>query len=1189
MSSVITSLYYVSPYSSLPANISAAGITLRTDPAQSPTPAGIKNPVLVMRLRLATGDVIIGISATSGLGTGPTLAVYQPPFPLSATESYMIDVIWVPSGTLPENIDWNTAVTAAPVIAAGVSLVSAGFNGTVLNAQLAYSGNGAKSGAQVSLYSLSGGTYVRIGIAQTETTNVSVTATNLSYPAVYFISVQAAIPVTNPGAAGSFSAPFSLGPPSVINSFSAIPQKALNISAAGYNGKSMTLSWTLNALTASIAPDSSLVQVLSNGTVMASIKGGPQSATIPLDVLGQTGITVQINTILNNISSAALTFSPITAAPVVSNAIIDPGVVGGMVRANVTTVPSGPVVQAWLMDGDKVLAGPSVAVNGLVSFGYDVAGMVGVSIVAAATSADGTISGPKSSPAILLASAPVLQSTVIYIDPSDATQWRIDAAWSRLPDAAENVNSYTVAVLLDNTIVATKTVTGTSATLRFATSAIGNTKTQIIQLYATGITGGRSLVQQSTAIFTAPQLNALVTTASQIMVDWTAPPVIAASALPAVYQPVVMYGGNIVYRGVETEATQGLISLPDLYLPLNKDILVLVNVAIGPVMLQADPRITDRCSAVPILSAPGIAPVSTLVMENISTLNWSAVTGASAYTINFTTGDTVSNVSKTSYPLTGPQKAGSGIGYTILATGSSNGVPVSGPPSALAFVPTNAANVSSVRFDGDICNVSWDAVPDVISYNIFLLDAAANTAYSGTATGTSLSFPFAADPTKEYNVYVQPVMNNGTGLTGATLPLFNTGLFLSRQPASAAYPYMYPAENMAALGTAIANPVPQAITLYLPELGAAPGALGTDPIVVNPFTVEPSGTNNLPYKLTIAADALVWEFNTTGIRASLQSAYINFLKKIELPGNSLPGATPYGISLVQAAIAGMMPQTFAEQLYYNFGFSTVSTVGAGFVDLRPGMILRVLASDYINIAQSGLPSWINGYSGGNVMDMEIGGYNTGTEWLTGFDAFLSTLSAQGLLHVSSPAASVNSVQAGLANPIDLYYTQFVQPFYRLYFPSAISSAWGTGSNATGSNFTLAAAASYSVLQNTTVNPADFSTAYFRGRAIIEVMIKVLVNGNERIVPIGTTVGNLLEQLGVKPIATSPVLKQLRVYRSIAAAITSTDAQTTLGPQMELRVDWKGLTDYSTGYGLNAMSAPLLPGDQIFTNETMLPV
>ncbi len=1189
-SSLIKNLYYASPYSVLPPGVGTAGVTLQTDPAQSPTPAGVTNPVLVIRLRMASSPVVIGISATSGPGTSVKTAIYQPSFPLSATESYMIDIIWVPSGTPPENIDWNSAIASAPVTAAEVMVGNAGFNGTVLDASVAYGASSVAVGAQVNVFAVSGGVYVNIGSAQTQGNRLSVPVTTTGFTPPYSFNAQAIIPTSNSGG-GSFAPPFSMGSPTVISNYTSIPQAAKTLAAAVYNGKTLSLSWNLDTIPNCVNPDSSLIQVLASNQVVARFKGGPVSANIPLDIYGQSGITVQLSTVANNIGSTPISFSLVTQAPAVTNVVADK--TAGKVTASITTVPAGFSAQAYLMDGDVQLAGPVAPTSGVVSFNYSTAkynveGMVGLSIVASTVSTDGTITGPQSKPAVLLATTPALKAALLRIDPSNTAQWRADITWDRLPDAAANVTSYTVTILQGTTVVATQTTSGTATTLTFVKTAIDTTKTQTIQLYATGITGGNSPTQTLCALFAPPLLASLVTTQEQISVTWTAPATLpTANTLLVTYRVIITSGGTIIYNGTDTGATRSAIPLSALSIPDTGNLVVMVNIALGPVVLQSDPSLATASSASPLLTAPLINVATTAATTNITTLNWVAVTGATAYTINFTQGNPQTNIQTNSFPLTQSLAAGAQLGYAVKGTGTSNGVPVTGPASALAWVPTNMANVSDLRFTGSNVTMDWAPVPDALCYGVSVFDnsSPANQVYTNTTSATSASFSITPATGKEYTAYVQAVMNNGTGLAGTSLKLFTPALFLSQQPASTAYPYIYLGQSMAALGSATAGPTPQAIVLYLPELGAASGALGTTPITVDPFTIEPSGNTALPYKLTIAGDALAWTFDTTSIRATLQSAYVSFLKNIEAPpGGTLPGATAFGISLVQAAIACSLPQTFAEQLYYNFGFSTVSTVGSGYVDLRPGMILRVAASDYISIAQNALPSWINGYAGATIMDFEIGSYVSGANWRTGFDAFLNTLTSQGSLTVSSPAASTGSVQAGLAGAADLYYPQFVQPFYRLYFPSAISSPWGNGSNITGSNFTLAAAAKYNDLQNTTVNPSANPTAYFRGRAIVVVMIKVLVNGSERLVPIGTSLGNLLEQLGSRPAATSPVLKQLRVYRSIAPAMSSITAVTALGPQLELRVDWNGLAVYGTGNGLNAVSVPLMPGDQIFTDK-----
>jgi len=1186
--SVIKNLYYASPYSQLPPGVGTAGITLQTDPSQSPTPANVPNPVLVIRLRMAVNpQEVIGVSPTSGAGTSVKIAFIQPKFPLSATDSYMLDVIWVKDGTPVQSIDWDTAITSAPITAAEVSILSASFDGSNVAAVLGYGPSGMGVGAQVNVYSLSGGVYVNVGSMQTQGNTVTVPVNGTGFPSVFFLSTQAAIPTTNTGGSGSFTGPFSLGSATPITAASGMPQAAKTISAVVYNGSTLTLSWTLDTIAGCVDPDSSRVQVLSNGKVIASHKGGPLSAIVPLDAYGQSGITIMVSTVSNDIGSKPLSFSLITDSPVITNVVANKS--SGKVTASVT-IPTGLAVQGYLMDGENVLAGPVTAASNVLSFDYssakyNVEGMVGLSVVGNITSTDRIITGPRSGRAVLLATAPSLQSANIYTDPASQTKWRIDLTWDRLPDAAEDVASYTVSLLQNNVSVKSQTLNATSATLSVDKTDIDTSKTQTIQLSATGATTGTSPAQTLYALFTVPTLASLTTTKDQVAATWNAPQIPAGNTMPAVYCPVVIAGGSVVCRGSETTASSSAIPLSYIAVPDSGNISVMVNVALGPVVLQPDTGMAGGTSATPILKAPVIKQVSADALTNVSTLNWAAVDTATSYTIIFTDGTSHKGIATTSYPLQQALGIGVQLGYTVQSNGASNGVALTGPPSTLSYVPTSVADIAWVRFDGSNVSMQWAAVPDALNYRVFVYDDLLKNAYTGSASQTSTSFTITPETDRTYTAYVQPVTIDGTALRGAKGALFSSGVYVSQQPAASAYPYAYIAQAMSAIGNASANPPAQTIILYFPELGATAGALGAEAIESGPFKIEPSGVPTLPYKLTIAASTTAWTFNTVAIRPQLQEAYVAFLKAVEKPpvGN-VPGATGYGITLVQAAIACALPQTFAEQLYYNFGFSTSTSVGAGYIDLRPGMILRVTTGDYINIPGS-VPTWVNGYGTGAPLDFEINSYNAGGNWRTGFDAFLSTLSSLGALSVSTPALSSGYTQAGLAGAVDLYYTQFIQPFYRLYIPSAISPAWGPGTNSTQSNFTLAAAATYADLQGTNVNPSTTPTAYFRGRTTVQVMIKVMVNSVERLVPVGAMLGNLLEQLNMRPAVTSGLFNSLRIYRSVASAITNPAPSASLAPLLELRVDWNGLSTYAMGNGLSAMSVPLLPGDQVFTDKT----
>lgn len=1186
---VIKSVFYASPYCELPPGVTRAGVTVQANTSQ--IPSGITNPILVIRLRLTTSPETIGISPTTGSGISSTTAVFQPSFPLSATEPYMVDVMWVEQDTPIENIDWNSALTSAPVTASDVTIRSASYDGTNLIVGLSYGASGIGVGAQVNVYALSSdtNTYVGIGNTQTEGTEVSFTFTNPGYTEAYFVSAQSAIPANNLGGAGSFAAPFSLGPVSLISEYSGIPQAAKTITVANYDGNNLVLNWDLDTIPGCVAPDGSIVEVLADGQVVASFEGGPVSANIPVDVLGQTSVTTQVRTMSNNMSSAPISLAIISEEPVVTDVVGDKA--GGTVTASVSTVPSGPNIQAYLMDGQTQLAGPESLSSGKVSFDYSTANynvedMVGISVVARAASSDSVALGPTSAPATLLATTPILLNGSVYTDPDEDTKWKIVFEWDRLPDAAIDVASYTVSIIQDSISLVSQTLAKTTVNLTLDKSQIDTTKEQTVELYATGSTGGDSPILSLSMLFTAPELDSVVTSSDQIGATWVAPTIPSSNTMPVTYQMVLATsGGTAISSSNYTSGTQAAIPLANLFFTDSDTPIVLVNISIGVITLQSDASIATKCSASPILGLPAIGAVTVNPLSNKSTLNWHTVSGATSYNINFTDGTSQLNVTTNSYTLPSALTVDSQLGFTVESNATSNQVPVTGPATEVVYIPTNTANVGLVRFNGALAKVFWDAVPEAKSYTVYVYDNASTPVktYSGSSTETSLSFEITVDTTKVYTVYVQAVMSAGEGLCGKSLGLFTTALFPSKELASVAYPYLYPAEEMSVLGTADSGPVATEIVLYLPELGAADGALGTVPITVDPFTIEPSGDANLPYKLTIAAEAIVWSFDTDYIRATLQSAYVDFLKAVEIPpdnGEGATGATPYGISLVQAAIGRYMPQTFDELLYYNFGFSTDSTVGSGYIDLRPGMILRATISSYINISEYSLPSWLLGYAGATVLDFDIGSYSASGDWRVGFDGFLNTLSAQGALAVDVPPSGSDDTQAGLAGATDLYYPQFVQPFYRLYIPDKIQNSWGTGSNKTSSNFTLVAASSYSTLQTTDVNPNNTPTAYFRGRTTLEAMIKVYVNGSEQIVPVGTSVGNLLQQSSLRPVSNSRLFNVLRVYRSIEPAITNTNLDSAQGPVLEIRFDWDGFTAYSSGNGVDAMSMPLLPGDQI---------
>lgn len=1169
---VITKALYTSPYATLPPGVTTAGVAVQADTSQ--IPSTIANPIFVIRLRLADDSTVIGTSNTDGAGTSNSNANYQPPFPLSSTSSYMVDGMWVEQGTASAGINWDDAMGNAPISAGSPVIQSAEFDGANVSARIDLGSSGIGIGSKVTLYSLSGGTQVEIGSSTIQGNTVTFAMSQTGYPSVYSLAVQAAVPVTNGGGQGNFAAPFSYGP---LSQLSGIPQVAKTVTDASYDGKNLSLTWDLDTQADCADPDSSIIEILVNNEIVATGSGGVNSASIPIILPDSDQVTVNIRTVADNIVAQSLSSSIIASVPKVTNVALSAD------KLSVTAAVDATNGEAYLMDGTKQLAGPETVSSKAVSFTYNALNAIGLSVVARGKNSP--LSGPLSSNAFLLATAPQLSSAIIASS-SDGTKWDIDLTLNRLPDDAANVASYQIEVIEDvSSSVASHTTSSTSYTFSIDKSSIDLTKTHNIALSATGTSGGSSPSASFAITFVPPLLSDAGCSNDQITASWAVPANLPASnTLSVSYQLVIAdSNGNPVYTGPFTSSVQGAVSLSELGLEGVTDPQVMVNARIGNSVLVTDNSMGNKSYGTLLMAAPSIGSITANPTDNKSVMNWLAVTGAATYTINYSSGSPTTGITGTTHMLGTALTPGQQQSFNVQALGTSNGVNITGPVSEWVQIPSNAANAISLRFDGVTVQMSWDAVTEAKYYNISLYDDSSTTAsvYSGTSTETSASFnPTGLDTTKTYTAFVQAVSNEGAGLAGVSVPLFAEGIFPSAEPSSTTVPYVYPGLNTAMLGTSAANPTKTPIILYFPELGAASGALGTDPITQGPFTIEPSGDTSLPYKLTIAADDEVWKFELDSIRTTLQSHYIAFLKAVESPTGEA-GATPYGINLLQSAIGRYMPQTFTELLYYNFGLTTDTSVGSASVDLRPGMVLRASVSDYQEVTGNSVDTWVPGYAGSASLDFEIGAYTAGSNWRTGFNSFLSALNSQQGLHVNAPYVSTSGSQAsGIAGDSDLYYTAFLQPFYRMFVPNPVPPATSTGSSTISSNFTLAAASDYTSLQDVGIDPSKNAVAYFRARTVLKAMIYVVLNGVEKLVPIGTTVGNMLDQHGYRPIAASRALQTLRVYRSLASVITNTDSSQSVAPVVEVRFDWNGFVTYSDGIGSDSLSLPLLPGDQI---------
>jgi hypothetical protein len=1173
---IIASIYYVTPYASAPPGRDTAGLTVNVNQSAVPN---ITSPVLVIRLRLSNEPAVIGVSNTSGAGTSPIYALFQPPFPLSATAGYLVDLIWETAGTPPDGIDWNEAVATAPVTAAMVSVAAASFDGTNVNVVLERGPSSYQTGAKAFVYGYSGGVWAFAGSAQVEGDFASVPVNG--YPAPYRLYTEALIPAVNQGGASSFTAPFSEGPYSPPRG---VPQAAAAVTQADFDGASVSLTWTLDGLANAPAPDGSRVALLVGGAEVAVHTGGPTSASLPSGGAALAGATVKVQTQFQAIAAGPLSIPLITGVPAVTNVTIN----GAAVTASVATTAAA--CEGWLLQGDKVLAGPVAAANSQISFTYAATGLVGLAVVARGKSSDGKTTGPRSAPVPLLATAPVLTSAVLQTDPADATKWRLACQWGALPDDPSSVASFTVSVRQSSgtSPLAIQTTTAGAAVLSFAKADVVGTATQTIVLQATGISGGTSPSASQGLVFVTPTLTAVTATAESLAASWTAPAGVPAGA--AQYAIRVLNGAGAgantpLLVGPQVGGLASAVPLADLSAPSDGSAVVMADLVYGPLRVVADRSMAAGQQATAILAAPRPAAAVTNPVTGLAQLNWSNSGTGLTYLLRFSAGAPTTSATN-QYNLASPAPVDPRLTFQVAATQTTSGVVITGPYSVPGVVPVAAGVDLALRYDGATAEAEWSASSAADAYLLSIWDDSNKTASvaSATVAGAAGSLAYKAVAGKTYTLYVQPVTADGSGPAAASTPLFEGGFFLSQQPATAAVPYVYPAATQAQLGGAGANPPARAITLYLPQLGLTPGALGTTPITSGPFTLGPSGNTALPYVLTIAADASVWTFDTTAVRTALQTAYTTFLTTLEKPSQTLAGASPYGIFLVQEAIARMMPQSFDEQLYYNFGFSLATTAGAAYVDLRPGMVLRVALGDYVSINEQQLPSWLNGYVGASVFDFEIGSYQASGAWRVGFDGFLNQLASHNALQVPAPFKSTSGTgQSGVAAGADLYYSQFQQPFYRMFVPaSLLSPSSTTNGNQASLNFAVVAAATYTLVNGSSPNPQQYATAYFRGRTTLEALIRVQVDGVGRLAPVGTSLGNLVEQLRQRPAGATGRGLGTRLLRGSGPGPTSLTLTDSIPETLEVMLSWDGGVVYGPGAGYDGFSLPLLAGDQIFT-------
>ncbi len=583
-------------------------------------------------------------------------------------------------------------------------------------------------------------------------------------------------------------------------------------------------------------------------------------------------------------------------------------------------------------------------------------------------------------------------------------------------------------------------------------------------------------------------------------------------------------------------------------------------------------------ASLPLLTAPiQLTSVVTDPATGLPTVSWPALTSPAGvrYQVQLLRdgrpdGAPVAAASA-SLTLAAPLVPGARQAVCVRALATVAGTALTGPFGPPLALPVGLPAIVAVDYDGTSALVRWRGVEGATGYAVdVVVDATSERAGSAEAGAAAREVRLAVtprpDPGKTWTVVVRALAGTSSG-PRATAPLVTPGLL----PALDAIedrplPRLFRSSRLAA--------TPQPVTAYLPQLGLTAASVPADPPAGAPFVLARNPSSEaFPYTLTIGGAALSF---AAADRASVRSRYDALLKEAEA---LTPPITPRGVAILRDVIARLLPQTFAETLYYAYGLGNPGSA----VDLRPGTILRVGSPPFQAIPGTKPPTYAQGYALGATTDFEIDDYGTGTSWLTGFDAFLSWLVANENLIVRDPAHSPDwSVVSGAADPADLYYPGLRRPFYRLFFPQYLQGLTEPAVSSLAQQFTLLGADTYTAISGATPGalPATVRGAAFRGRSVLRVCIRVRVDDTDQVVPVGTTAGNVLDRLARRAPGTPPALRGVTLERALGAAVLD-PAEYDAGANQPVRLGWRG-----TGFAPDGdvLSLPLLPGDRLRTGE-----
>jgi hypothetical protein len=910
----------------------------------------------------------------------------------------------------------------------------------------------------------------------------------------------------------------------------------------------------------------------SGGDVVFSWIGGLSGGFAPLPDLGADTLYVTARATNGSVTGPPATRAPLvlTSPSIAGVAFGGTAVTGTVVAPTLPPLDSSSMTVSLLADGVRSGAPVTAGQGGSFSVPTGSTARAGLSLRASVSGMSGTVmvSGPDSPPVPVLATGPTIVSAALA--QTGPSAWTVSARWSPAP--GETAGTYQVDLSQNGTVSKTWTVAGHS--LDDAAPALDPTKVPSLTVTAVGNYGKGPASAPATFQIAA-------TTAVSARLDGNA---VTASWSPSSAQPaatsyrlrlVRQSGGTwaTIARTEPASATTARIELPSTELGTST-YGVTVDAAVG------DAWVATQTVTSLIVQRPQVTAAVVSATDGSLKIDWTSSTGAGAYDVSVASGAGAAlhkTVTSNTLTLQAADLPGAGIyelKVTPLAAATAN--TVTGPGSVPARLVLEAPPRVTASWDGRNARVSWEPVPssEVTGYAVSLLTG--TTVVTSTTVATSPATIAAAfDATKTFDVVVQPLGSLGAGRASAPTSLFRPGWYASTSAAQP--PHVVP----------VRSPAMETfdIVVNLPSIFPAPVTTG---LPTAPFQMAPATAPPFAYTLTMGKDTSVWKFGDTD-RAAVSTAYAGLLTALQALH-----VTASGWRTVQDAIARSMPQTFDETLRYAYGFDPTN----GYVDLVPGMVLRADFESYQYLGPSTAPTgFVDGFVSSNTYEYEIASYvSSGDVWLTGFDAFLSAVADQGT--TVPPPASGDTLSSGGGGIVDLYYPAFRAPFIRLVYPPSLLDA-STSDARPAFNVALLAAADYTALNQATQNLRQaqplidgVAVTYLRGRTMLSACIRVWVDGLARTVPLGTTVGNVLETMGARPPiltqdagSTTPpglALSGIELTRATGAAVTDTTHPYDVASRSPIVLSWGGGMAYSGS--TDWLSLPLLAGDRIDTKH-----